>query len=105
MVNYEQSQIPMVQNQNFPGSMPPDPRSLPHALHMDTYLPPPPIPHQSLGDKKEAVISVLVHPQTANPIFLLKKKITETSKKYTTQTIITTATTAEKKNSSFKYLT
>ena len=29
----------------FRGSMPPTPPSLPHVLHMDTYLPPPPIIH------------------------------------------------------------
>ena len=52
------------------GSMPPDPPSLPHALHTDTYLPPPERSIQShfvpLGQKAERYPLVHVHYHQCN---------------------------------------
>ena len=36
----DSTKLRLVKVKNFQGNMPPDPHSLPHALHTDTYLPP-----------------------------------------------------------------
>ena len=36
----DSTKLRLVKVKNFQGSMHPDPHSLPHALHTDTYLPP-----------------------------------------------------------------